>query len=167
MIWNIRGFTRRYSVTIGFIIIAIALGTILFLQALATARLQEQVDGQQQIIKQVKDIAEQLNQNSEQRTSQIDSINRHLDCIVEFFSQPDRTQKAIDNIETCQFTAPDSTTTPPLSSNSGGNSGQDTTGGGVSQNTTPVEPENTAPEAPQPSFLERLVAPINNLIKRL
>lgn len=116
MIWKYKvgSFLRRNNFAIAFAIIAVALGTILFFQSIATSRLQEQVEGQQHIIEQVKAVADKIDSSSQQRTQQIQSINDHLDCIVQFFSQSERDSKAIANIETCQVKAAATKTTPDV-----------------------------------------------------
>lgn len=95
------GKVRRNATNIAIVIVMVAAGTILYIQSLATAQLQQQVAQQQQIINQVKDLSVQLNTRASERTRQIDEVNHHLDCIVIFFTQKDRSQKAIDNIDTC------------------------------------------------------------------
>src|SRR5690606_39063177 len=53
--------------------------------------------------KQLTELATQIDENATERSRQIDGIDRHLDCIVYFFSQKDRSQKAIDDIDDCRI----------------------------------------------------------------
>lgn len=173
---HVAPFFRRNSVTIGFFIIAAALGTILFLQTMAVSKLQEQVEGQQQIIAQVKDIANQLNENSKERTAQINGIDRHLDCIVAFFAEPDRANRRISDIETCQTQNVNTgqQSVPKTSSPStapGTNTGSSQQTNNAANPQPPTGNPQGPPETPQPSFLEQLldpvVRPVNDLIKGL
>lgn len=145
---SLRGFWRRNATTIALVVILCVAGSILYIQAVATAKLQEEVEGQQQLIAQVKGITERINDNSKQRTDQIDQLNRHLDCVVTFFTQKDRTQKAIDNIESC--TVKNTATgqvSPPKASSSG----------------TTSTSQQTSPKAPAP---EKNSTPIQNVVKK-
>lgn len=158
--------------TIGIVIIVVAFGTILFLQASATSKLQQQTRQQTQILSQLKGVTEQLNHGAAQRTQQIQTLTAHIDCIVTFFSQPDRSSTSISDIDTCTLQntktggstsgtiSPTSTATPPTNTNSSTNAA------------TPVVPTppaaTTTPEATQPSFLDRLVVnPIKSIVNAL
>lgn len=101
MIERIRSYLRTHSVIIAVSVITLAFMAILTLQAIATSQLQTEVQTQQQIVAQTKTILGQLSKNAATRTSQIEQLNKHIDCIALFFAQPDRTSKTISNIETC------------------------------------------------------------------
>lgn len=166
--FRVRSWLRRNDLTIGFTVMALALGTILYVQALATSQLQKQVAEQQQIILQIKGIGDQLTLNSQDRTKQIGEINHHLDCIVTFFSQPDRSQKAINNINTCELT---NTSTGQASSTNTGwaaptQPSKNTTPASTSVATTPTKPA-AKPLAPlkKPITDQVLLQDIKNLIK--
>lgn len=64
-----------------------------------------------QLVTATKHIADQINQSvtaeNQNTNQQLGHVNAHLDCIVEFFSQSDRSQKAIADIDTCQLRATD------------------------------------------------------------
>jgi cell fate (sporulation/competence/biofilm development) regulator YlbF (YheA/YmcA/DUF963 family) len=115
---TLAGSLRRNAATIALVIIIIVTGTILYVQAIATAQLKQEVDNQQHIIQQIKELSVQLNDRAADRTRQINEVDHHLDCIVTFFTQKDRTQKAIADIQTCtikpvsQVTAPAATPVP-------------------------------------------------------
>lgn len=98
---TLKGRLRRNASNVAMVVVMLAAGTILYVQALATSQLQKQVAQQQQIIQQVKDLSVQLNDRATERTTQIDQLNRHLDCIVVFFSRPYREQESISDIDTC------------------------------------------------------------------
>lgn len=163
-------FVRRNNLTIGFCIIAIALGTILFMLAAATAELQHQQDTENTILSQIKGVTDQLNTNAKDRTDQINQLNRHLDCIVLFFTDPNRSQKTISDIDTCTLKNTNTGTTQSFPQNSG-------TVNGATQapNTQPNTSNNTKTSTPAPSeaparagfFQRNIVQPIKNLIKAL
>lgn len=178
-LFKIRSFLRRNDLTIGFSIMAIALGTILYVQAVATSKLQEQVQGQQQILAQIKTVTEQLKQTDQSNKADTDEINRHLDCIVEFFSQTDRTQKAIANIDACTFknlntgatqnhtstgVQPSPANVVPVPQPTSSNSVPTTQP--VKQNPQPTHTATPRPITNQ-SLLKDIVSPIENLTKSL
>lgn len=171
---RVASFWRSNAVTIGIVIIVIAFGTILFFQAEATSKLQEQTKQQTEIIDQIHAVTSQLSKSSQQRTQQIATLTAHIDCIVTFFSQPqeERTQTAIDDISTCTLknsstgitnttgsapTAPTSVEATPQAS------------------MTPGAPVSSAPQSAtpsggssQPSFFQReIVNPIKSIINAL
>lgn len=102
---GVRGFLRRNSNTISLSVIALSIIAVFLMQALTIAKLQEEMEHQTEVIDSIAEIATQIDQNAQERSRQIDGIDRHLDCIVYFFSQKDRSQKAIDDIEQCRITA--------------------------------------------------------------
>ena len=162
-----RGFWRRNATTVALVIIICVAGSILYIQAVATAKLQQEIEGQQQIITQIKGVTDQINASSKQRTDQINQLNRHLDCVVTFFTQKDRTQKAINDIETCTVTnTATGTVSPPKASSSGTTS----TSTQKSSNTqapqkisTPVQDVVKNPTSTQSSVFGR----VNDLINRV
>lgn len=121
---------RANSVYISSTIIIVAFGAILLMLADSQSRLIEENKQNQQVLQQLKGVAEQISNATTSRTDQINGIDRHLDCIVTFFSQADRSQKAIADIETCRvkdttadYSAPVTNTAPttqlqPVPSNS-------------------------------------------------
>lgn len=105
---DIGSFLRRNALVISMTIIALSILGVFILQSLTIGALQSTVDRQNELISQTTAISHQLLMSGKQRSNQISDVNHHLDCIVQFFSQPDRTSKAIANIETCRIegTAP-------------------------------------------------------------
>lgn len=118
MIYRVNSFFRTHAITIGLIIIALAFAAILSLQTIATSKLQTELETQQQIVSQTQAILRTLSTNAATRTQQIDSLNKHIDCLALFFAQPDRTTKSISNIETCTVVTSNGKTSvifqPPL-----------------------------------------------------
>lgn len=187
------GKIRLNSLSIGATIIIVAMGTILFFQTLALSKLETELNGQQILINQTKNLASSLNSNAKDRTAQINELNRHLDCIVVFFSQPDRTQKAITDIDTCTLqnintgtttqhptsilapipvTSPTksvATTTPPKSSTPSA-SGSTSSGSSTTSSSPPSTTGSQGSTTPlggssNPSFLQKtVVTPLNNNI---
>lgn len=86
---RVASFLRRNAQTIPLTIIALCVGGILLLQAVTVGQLRETV--------------EQIKANSEKTERRIKQVDKHLDCIVYFFSRTNRDDKAIKNIETCQL----------------------------------------------------------------
>lgn len=157
-------FWRSNTVTIGIVIIVIAFGTILFLQAEATSKLQKQTQQQTEILSQLKGVTDQLNKGAAQRTQQIATLTTHIDCIVTFFSQPDRSNTAISDINTCTLkNSSTGTSTQPQVPNSNS----------TAPSSTPSQTSTSAPAAtpaptPSPSFLQRVVVnPIKSIINAL
>jgi hypothetical protein len=122
---------RANGVYISCAVIILAFGTILLMLANSQSKLAEQSEQNKQVLLQLKSVTEQIGKSATSRTDQINGIDRHLDCIVAFFAQPDRSQKLIADIETCrvQDNKTAKTLTPAI--------------------TTPVTPSNQAPTATQ------------------
>lgn len=188
------GKVRINSLAIGLTIIVVAMGAILLFQTIALNKLQVQSDQNNKIISQIQGLEKTQVKNASIRTDQINSLNRHLDCIVTFFSNPDRSQTAIADIDTCTLqdiktgtttttnpiSTPSSATKPSTSSpstqgivipiqnyttpNSGGSTSIGSTGGSTG------DPSGTGSTNPiggtsSPSFLDKtLVTPLNNNI---
>lgn len=170
-------FWRSNTVTIGIVIIVIAFGTILFLQAEATSKLQEQTKQQTQILSQLKGVTDQLNNGAKQRTQQIATLTAHIDCIVLFFSQPDRSSVSIADINTCTLqdtkTGATSSSTAPVSTapqsvNSGASDTQTTTSGAATATTPTSSSTPSGGSSNSDSFLERVVVnPVKSIINAL
>lgn len=110
----------------------------------------------------------QADENSKQSDKQREVIVRRLDCMVAFFSQPDRTTIRIADIEKCslekddpaQFFAPvngtsSTTTTNGDGSNTTTTTTNDTPGNpGATPSTTPPQSTNTPTPVPQPPVVE-------------
>lgn len=84
-------------------VIILCFGSILLMLASNQHQQQLQADNEAKILIQIKDITDQLSKNAATRTDQINGIDRHLDCIVAFFAQPDRANKSITDIDTCEL----------------------------------------------------------------
>lgn len=82
-------FMRRNAQTIPLTVIAFCIGGILLLQAVMIGELRKSTD--------------QIKISSKHTEDRIEQVDRHLDCIVYFFSRSDRSDKAIADIETCQL----------------------------------------------------------------
>lgn len=165
-----KSFMRRNSLTIGFTIIVLALGTILWIQAVALNRLETELDNQRAIIGQVQHITAQIEKNGEDRSAQIDQINRHLDCIVEFFGDPQHSLKTIDDITTCSVSTNGSlgrnSVAAPSSAHTGGTPTPSKPENGTSHNNSDGGSAVGGPA--QPGFFRRnILQPIKNLINAL
>lgn len=177
---KIGSFVRRNNISIGFTIIAIALGTMLFILASASAKLQQEQVTTQQILSQGQKTLSELDSNSKDRTAQINQLTTRLNCMFQFFStgNPDRADKAIADIDTCTISNINGsgTTTklnsqgtlvvPPTTQQSQTPAAQAPTNNPQSTPSTPSQPSSGG--SGQPGFLRRdLINPIKNLINDL
>lgn len=152
---------RRNASTFGIIIIIITVMAILYVQTLAMAKLQNEVAGQQHIIDGIKGVTDQIAGNAKDRTAQIELLNRHLDCMVTFFTQKDRSQKAIDNIEVCTLKNFETgqVVTPALPSMPAPQANK--------KNVQPAPKAAPIPMKPTPSIFQNDISRIKDLIKGL
>lgn len=90
----------------------ILMGVILILVINIQVSNARQAQTTKELVTATKHIADQINQSvkaeNHNTNKQLGRVNAHLDCIVQFFSQPDRSQKAIADIDTCQLKATES-----------------------------------------------------------
>lgn len=100
---RLKTYLRLNPYAIPTAIIILSLAGIFFLQTVTIAQQAEQLKHQGETLTEIKNLAIQLKKNADQRSKQINSVDRHLDCIVKFFSQPDRSEKAIKDIERCRI----------------------------------------------------------------
>lgn len=164
---GLREWRQRNDLTIAISIIVLAFMLVLFLQAQAINKLQQTIKTQGETTQEVKNVADQLNANAKQRTAQINALTKHLDCMFLFFGtgNPDRTNKAIQDINTCTIegingTSPSTQTLAPSSSATPAPKSTTNTPAPTRTPTTKVDP-------PQ-SFLGReVVSPIKRLLNAL
>jgi hypothetical protein len=156
---------RRVKSAVPIFVIAACVAGVFYLQALTISQLSDQVHRQNEVLEQLKGLAEASKKNAADRTRQIDGLDKHMDCIVKFFSLKDRSLKAIEEINTCRISttsaAPQQsapTTTQPPSAKKAPVKKQPA-----------VEPETQRPPAvapqPEPSFIERLLNPLLGLFQ--
>lgn len=183
--WQISSFFRRNTVNIGVIIIMVAAGTILFMLAATSAHIKAQQDIDTKILNelqsdavQLKNITGSLATNADQRTSQINRLSAQMNCIVLFFSSqnPDRTDKAITDINNCTIQAINNpTSSVTLKTGASAPSAPITTVPAPSDNTKSTPPTTTQPSQPpakKPTPTQRitdnsLLQDIKNLINGL
>lgn len=150
---NVAGFYRRNAAVIPLTIIALCVMGVFVLQALTIGQLQDTVAKQNKLIATTSDVSQQILKASKQRTDQINDVNRHLDCIVQFFAQPDRGNKAIDNIETCRIDdlAPSTSSAPSPSGTAPAapSAPAQTAPQGAAPATPPAKPQHRAPAPSQ------------------
>lgn len=163
---TIASYFRRNAVTIALCVIAFCVLAIIALQALTIQSLSQQVAAQNATLDQLKGITKTISHNADQRTKQINSLDRHMDCIVQFFSQPYRTNKAIADIDQCQITGVTRATTPTGATQSKASrapqSGANASSGAAAPQSQQSQPQGSS--APQPSTIQRVVNPIVQLI---
>lgn len=149
---GVAGFFRRNSNTISLGVIALSIVAVFLLQAITISRLESEIAYQSSVVTQTQHIAEKQAENAKERSNSIADLNRHLDCIVQFFSKPDRSHKAIDDIDNCRIstkstptqaenTQPSKTEVTPPHTN-------------TSQKTSEPVSHNTAKNTPKPSHTQ-------------
>ena len=151
------------------VIKVVLMGVILVLLINIQVSNARQAQATRQIAVSTKQIAGQINRAVEElkqnNNEQLGRVNAHLDCIVQFFSQPDRSQKAIADINSCQL-------------KSTGSSGAVNQPSAVPKSSQPQKTQQAAPTKPtqsssqptdpeQPSFLERLAGGVVSLPRKL
>jgi len=111
-----------------------------------------------QILIQLQGLTSRLASNADTRTEQFNELNKHMDCIVEFFTDTTHSQKSISDINTCELTNNNTgaTNSPPKSDSNTNTPTQST-------NSTNTQ---TAPAEPKKSIVDTLLEPINKLLKR-
>lgn len=120
-----------------------------------------QLSSQKTLLASQSQILSKISGASVQRTAQINDLQKHIDCVVELFQQPNRANLTITDLEDCQLTSTATgktssnspvVSTPPQTSNSGAASTQNTTSGGVTNTTqtapTPVDNSSTLDRVP-------------------
>lgn len=98
---NINLWVTRHSVQIAVVIIVFSFGCIILLLAFNQAQNNEQTARETQILLDVKAVAEKINETTIIRTAQINGIDKHIDCIANFLTEPDRANKSLADINTC------------------------------------------------------------------
>lgn len=173
---KLSAWIRKNTATIGATTIVIAMGLIILVQTLALSKLETDIQNQERIITATKDLAASIDKDASDRNEQIQEINRHMDCIVQFFTNPDRTNKRIGDIESCTLKTDAATRSSPTE-NSRGNvvAGTNQTESTekpapttVQQSqpdkTQPTQPAQPNPPARQPTPLETLLTPVNKTV---
>ena len=170
MITRVQSYFRSHAGNIGLVIIALAFMAILALQAVATNQLQTEVETQQQIVTQTKEIADathtiltRLDKNATQNTTQIAALQAHLDCIASLFAQSDRAVKSITNLDSCTITtaATGASTTAPV-----GSSTRAVPASTPKTSSTP-QPTATPTPTPKPATQQTIIQRITNLLNLL
>lgn len=148
----------RFFQSLFFFLVAIMLGFLLY------ASLQQSQSNQQVIENQAANL-KALNEAAQKRSVQINDLQKHIDCVVALFQQPNRATLRISDLENCSLEQ-----LQQSSSASGGSTGS-TKSGSVnvppSSNSqtqqgsapvlsapTPIQGEPVTPQAPNtPDFL--------------
>lgn len=116
---KLSAWIRKNTATIGATTIVIAMGLIILVQTLALSKLETDIQNQERIITATKDLAASIDKDASDRNEQIQEINRHMDCIVQFFTNPDRTNKRIGDIESCTLKTDAATRSSPTENSRG------------------------------------------------
>lgn len=141
---DLLSFFRRNAAVIAGTIIALCIVGIFILQSITIGQLQSTVEQQNHLVSASSALSQQLVKASQQRTNQINDVNRHLDCIVQFFAQPDRGNKAIDDIETCRISTTSTGQTAPTGSQTPTTSSSDSAPQKAHQPSTSQQPATSA-----------------------
>jgi Tfp pilus assembly protein PilV len=153
---------RANASNISLIIIVLGFLGMFGLLAVNGERQNETLKNDQKILIQLQGLTSRLASNADTRTEQFNELNKHMDCIVEFFTDTTHSQKSISDINTCELTNNNTgaTNSPPKSD---------------SNTNTPTKPTNSpanntntraAPTQPKKSIIDTLLEPINKLLKR-
>lgn len=141
--------------TIKAIVISIAVGVILILVINQQKSNDLQLQKLTVITQQQKATLDSLASNSKQRTAQINELQNHIDCIVELFQQPNRSDLVLDDLQTCHLTATgaavSATPVSPASTSSPPKVSQATTPTPQSQPATSSSSSSPVPPASPPS----------------
>jgi hypothetical protein len=103
----------------------------------------QQLAAQKKTLDSQKQILSSIKSSSDERTKQINQINQHLDCIVEFFGQSNRTNKSISDIRKCELRNDISGVVSPLPSPQTKGSTKTTPKPTTKKPTTTPPPKNT------------------------
>lgn len=139
------------SVVFGAVLTA-GLALLLVISLNTLQRVNTQLSSQKRLLNSQATILAKISGASVQRTTQINDLQQHIDCITELFQQPNRASVTITDLEGCKLStfSPSASSTPPQTSNSGATATQPTTSGGVSS-TIPTAPVATAPTTTTPA----------------
>lgn len=86
---RLASYWRRNQTTILLSVIAFCVFTLMGLMTVALNQLSVQLKA--------------IDKNAQERSEQIEAIDRHLDCMTEFFAQTNRENKRIDDIDKCEI----------------------------------------------------------------
>lgn len=110
-IYPVKQYLVRHSISICAIIIAACLFAILILNAATLSKMKEQISALQQVTRSVQE-------NSKVTKQQIDTVNRHLDCVTVFFTRQNRANLSIADINNCTLSTGEVIVTPTASNSS-------------------------------------------------
>lgn len=68
-------------------------------------RVNQQLAQQQQLLKSQQRILASIQLSSNQRTTQLNDLQNHIDCIVELLRQPNRQTLTISDLQDCQISS--------------------------------------------------------------
>lgn len=156
---------RRFKVaTVLFMIVAaFALLAIILVGLNNLQQANKQLTQQKELLAQQQQTLDAISDAADQRTSQLAQISKQIDCIAQFFTQRNRTNVVITDLEQCQIlnadgsstqgtgsttspqasnggstTAPQSQQQPGNQNQQGGNNGNNGNGGGNTEQPEPV-----------------------------
>jgi cell division protein FtsB len=135
----------RFVQTLFFFLVAAMLGVLLLASYKQQANTQRVIEGQTKTLNTLTHVAKQ-------RTDQINDLQKHIDCVVALFQQPNRASLRISDLENCSLEQ------LQASSASGGSAGNTKSGSvnGTTLSPQPAKPvvpvqQPTAPTTPQPN----------------
>lgn len=161
-------FTILFMITVAVGLIVIILVGLNNLQR-ANAQLEQQkalLEAQNQTIQAVKD-------QGDKRTEQLEDISKQIDCIAKFFTQRNRTDAVITDLEQCKILNSDGTTAGSTSSpkaDSGDSSAtpRSQEPANISPNTPGLKPDTpNKPEQPPDNNPLHRIPVLGGLLKRI
>lgn len=87
---------RRAAPYIAVAVIMLSLFGIFYLNAITLAQFKTQLANQQKI-------TEQIEHSGDERSSQLQTLNNHIDCVVALLSQPNRSTVRVQDIQNCKL----------------------------------------------------------------
>lgn len=154
-----RNFKVAAIACMGLVAAGLLLLTVIGLNTLQ--RVNTQLAQQRQLLEQQTASTDELKRNTNE---QLSKVSKQIDCIAQFFTQRNRTNVVITDLEQCTILNPDGSvtqgssvggqTTAPNTGNSGGVSPQPTSNGGV------APAAGNQPQQPQPEPVRVLGVPV-------
>ena len=135
---------NRKDARFRFVVVLVTVFAILALATLLILAYQESLNNQKLINAQNKTLTT-LVSTAKQRSTQIDDLQKHIDCIVELFKVQNRANLVISDIENCKIDQA-TTTTPNISS--------------TVPNSTPSKPLALSTVSPTPQPTKPLTQPL-------
>lgn len=91
-----RYIVDKYAPILAVLVILGCLFATIYLNTLALTQLKTELSNQQKI-------TEQIEHSGDERSSQLQTLNNHIDCVVALLSQPNRSTVRVQDIQNCKL----------------------------------------------------------------